>query len=332
MIALITLVLLTIFLIAFLNNKIFKARIIKIEKIYAEMEGDCGVFLEKKEKSSRDNYDLREQLDKTIALYDITKNICKHLDEEKVFALFKEEINKYVKVDDCRFLKSSEDLSAYSGYDILSLEINKKPVGYLVSKGIAEGEDDKFNILAQQFALGIKRAVLYRRIQELAITDSLTNSFSRSYWQERFNQEIERSRKFKYQFSFLMIDIDHFKAVNDRYGHLVGDGILKEVAKRIKDTIRQIDLICRYGGEEFSVILIETDRVGARFAAGRILQAVEEKCVKVYDEDLKITVSIGISVFPEDASDNKGLIEKADKALYRAKETGRNKVCLHGNK
>ena len=127
-----------------------------------------------------------------------------------------------------------------------------------------------------------------------------------------------------------MVDIDHFKTFNDRYGHLVGDAILRSISDRIKENIRQVDLIGRYGGEEFSVILTETDKEGALLAAERIRRAVEANDINIYDESLKISVSIGIAVFPGDAVRPETLIEKADRALYQAKQTGRNKVCVCG--
>jgi diguanylate cyclase (GGDEF)-like protein len=213
----------------------------------------------------------------------------------------------------------------------LPLEIDKTPLGYLAVSGVKEAEEDKFNILAQQFLLGAKRAHLYQKIQELAITDSLTGSLSRGFYMERFKEELERSEKFRFNFSLLMADIDHFKQCNDNYGHLVGDAILKEVAKTLKENIRQIDLIGRYGGEEFSIILIETDKEGAKFAAERIRQALEARHIRVYDEDLKVTVSIGISTYPGDARDVQALIERADEALYQAKQGGRNRVCVYGD-
>ena len=126
-----------------------------------------------------------------------------------------------------------------------------------------------------------------------------------------------------------MVDLDHFKSFNDNYGHLVGDAILKEAAKIIQATIRQIDFLGRYGGEELSVILTETDKGQASLAAERIRQAVASKPFLVYDEGLKVTISIGISTFPEDAEKVSDLIDKADKALYLAKQSGRNKVCLY---
>lgn len=126
-----------------------------------------------------------------------------------------------------------------------------------------------------------------------------------------------------------MLDIDHFKEYNDKYGHLVGDVLLKEISRIIKDSIRQIDLVGRYGGEEFSIILTETDKEGAVFAAERIRQSVQNRSIRAYDEDLKVTISIGISVYPGHGQDAAGLIEKADQALYQAKDTGRNRVCLY---
>ncbi|MFH1441362.1 MAG: GGDEF domain-containing protein [Candidatus Omnitrophota bacterium] len=276
------------------------------------------------------NESLKRSLEEIITLYDITKDICKYLDEKKVFESFINHIKKHVNLKDCRFFSSGEDLNNYKDYTLLSLEIDKELFGYLAYSGIEEGQEEIFNILAQQFILGIKRVVLYHRVEELTIIDSLTGVLNRRYWLERFTQEIARSNKFKLNFSFLMIDIDYFKNVNDQYGHLVGDGVIKEVAKRIKDNTRQIDLIARYGGEEFAVILIETDKIKAQAAAERIRQSVEEKEIKVYDEVLKISISIGISLFPADGDKKDVLVEKADSALYRVKQSGRNRVCVFG--
>lgn len=125
-----------------------------------------------------------------------------------------------------------------------------------------------------------------------------------------------------------MIDIDNFKQFNDRYGHLVGDAILRQVSKTIRAMVRQIDFIGRYGGEEISVVLAETNREQASYAAERIRQAIAEEVIKVYDEELKVTASMGVATFPDNASTLKDLIEMGDQALYLAKETGKNKVCF----
>jgi diguanylate cyclase (GGDEF)-like protein len=209
------------------------------------------------------------------------------------------------------------------------LVIQQDTIGYLIASGINENDKDRFGILAQQFLIGVKRVLLYKKMQELAITDGLTQLFSRRHFLDRFKEELSRSKKFKYRFSFLMVDIDKFKEFNDKYGHLVGDAILREVSKTIKETIRQIDFVGRYGGEELSVILVETDKEHARFAAERLRQAIESRDIRVYDEELKVTISIGISTFSSDGETVEKLIETADQALYAAKQAGRNKVCSY---
>ena len=128
-----------------------------------------------------------------------------------------------------------------------------------------------------------------------------------------------------------MIDVDRFKDFNDQYGHLVGDVVLKQTAETIKKNIRELDLAGRYGGEEFGVLLVETDRSGALFVAERIRTAVAEKSFKAYDENLKATVSIGCASLSKDQADAGLIIEAADQALYEAKRQGRNKVCYNAS-
>ena len=204
----------------------------------------------------------------------------------------------------------------------------KQVAGYLAVDRILEADKEKFGILIQQYLFGLKRALLYQKVQGLTITDMLTNVYCRRYFLERFTEELKRSKKNKLSLAFLMIDIDNFKQFNDRYGHLVGDAILRQVAKTIRDAVRQIDFIGRYGGEEISVVLAETNKEQANFAAERIRQAIASELIRVYDEELTVTVSIGVSIFPDNALSMQNLIEIADQALYLAKETGKNKVCF----
>jgi diguanylate cyclase (GGDEF)-like protein len=324
---LIILILLTVFLNSWLRKILYKRFSLR-SNIYENIKNEYDRLLAENAMLKTDKTDLHNKLEQNIALYDITKQICRTLDADRVFNYFCEEMGKYIEFSDCKFVKNEAGLSSYKDYTIVPLMIDKNTIGYLAVGGIKEHDKNRFHILAQQFVLGIKRAILYQRVQELAITDSLTQISSRRYYLERFYEEIERSKKFNYNFSCFMIDIDHFKGHNDRYGHLVGDVILKEVAKLIKDNIRQIDLFGRYGGEEFSIILTETDREQTLLAAERIRQAIESKYIKAYDEDLRVTVSIGISFFPENGKDIEMLIDKADSALYQAKQQGRNRVCV----
>ncbi len=250
------------------------------------------------------------------------------MEEDKVFGAFNEEIKQYIALKDCQFLKDDAKLNTYKDYTVFTLQMDKTKLGYLVADGIKKEDTETFLILAQQFQLAVKRAVLYQKLQELAITDSLTQVLSRRYWLERFQEELARSRKLKYNLSCLMIDVDHFKEHNDRFGHLVGDVILREVSAAIKEKIREIDIMGRYGGEEFCVVLTETNLEKAIVVAERIRQAVQQKSIRAYDEDLRMTISIGIATFPEDAKEIGILVDKADRALYEAKTTGRNKVCV----
>lgn len=277
------------------------------------------------------NSNLEKSARENSALYEITKEICESLDEVNIFNKFRERIKDYIEIEELSFLKEGAAVSDYKDHTILHLQIRKKNLGFLVAKGIRSQDVDKFHILAQQFLLGIKRALLYKRVQELTIIDGLTGVFNRRHFLERLQEERERSKKFNYPFSFLMIDIDHFKNLNDQYGHLVGDVILREVAKTLKENARQIDFIGRYGGEEFCICLTETDKEKAKLAAERFRKSIENKQMRAYDENLKVTISIGISVFPVDCQDIQGIIDRADKALYQAKQAGRNRVCEYSH-
>jgi diguanylate cyclase (GGDEF)-like protein len=321
-----------ILLLAFLYMWLRKAS----EKIFdREIEGHKRLKLEYETATSqnsrliKENSDLERSCSETIELYGITRDIYKTLDEDKILKLFQERINKYIQLAECKFLKFGADLNEYRDYTIMPLKIQKNTVGFLVASGIQDIDKEKFFILGNQFLIGIKRAFLYQKVQELTITDGLTQVFSRRYFLEKFNDELKRSQNTNRKFSFLMIDIDHFKSINDNYGHLVGDAVIKEITKIIKENIRQVDYIGRYGGEELSIILTETDKDQARLVAERIRFAVETKHLSAYDEALSTTISIGISMFPDDGQETGKIIDRADLALYSAKQSGRNKVCLY---
>ncbi|MFA4889248.1 MAG: GGDEF domain-containing protein, partial [Candidatus Omnitrophota bacterium] len=265
-------------------------------------------------KLKSQNSSLEKTSEETIALYDITKDICKSLDEDTVFAIFKQELSRFMGLGDCLFLKAGVDLTPYKEYTVIPLLIQHVEIGNLLAADIQAKDRDKFHILAQQFLIGIKRAILYRKVQEISLIDSLTGAFSRRYFFEKFQDEFARAKRNQLKLALLMLDIDHFKPINDKFGHLVGDVILKEVAMVIRENIRQIDFSGRYGGEELLVVLAETDKEQARFAAERIRQAVEAKLIRAYDEEVKATVSIGVAAFPDDAREASSIIEKADAA------------------
>ncbi len=197
----------------------------------------------------------------------------------------------------------------------------------LYVENLPRAQFDNFVILATQFAIQFQKIMLYKKVQDMSITDSLTDISTRRYFLEKFSEEIKRSMRHKAPLSFLMLDIDHFKEKNDKFGHLVGDVILKKVATILKENLREIDIIGRYGGEELAIVLSGIDKEGAFQVAERIRENIEGTVFEAYDEVVSVTVSIGVSVFPDDGVDMDSLIEYADKSLYKAKESGRNKVC-----
>ncbi|OIO80278.1 MAG: hypothetical protein COW11_06690 [Candidatus Omnitrophica bacterium CG12_big_fil_rev_8_21_14_0_65_43_15] len=201
------------------------------------------------------------------------------------------------------------------------------PMGILSIEGMPPEQIEKFLIIVGQFALELQKVKLYEMVQQLAILDGLTGMFVRRHLLERCQDELRRSIKHKLNLACLMVDIDFFKSCNDKYGHLVGDEVLKQISAIIKDNIREVDFAGRYGGEEFCIVLPDTSTAGAVHVAERLRAGVESHIFKAYDENIKVTVSIGASIFPDDASDLNQIIDCADQAMYKAKADGRNKVC-----
>lgn len=189
-----------------------------------------------------------------------------------------------------------------------------------------------FSHLAAQIAGILDKTFLYQHAKELAYTDGLTGIFNRRYFDQRFQREILRARRYKRTLSILMVDIDHFKKYNDTVGHLLGDEVLRRVAKLLENNLRRADIICRYGGEEFVVILPEIDLKHAALVAEKLRQTVlhtsfpgEEKL------PLKqLTISIGVAAYPENGKFDQEVLDKADQALYQAKRKGRNQVVTSG--
>lgn len=208
-----------------------------------------------------------------------------------------------------------------------------------VVEGAMKEDLAKFEVLASQLALQVRKVRLYEMVRELSIIDGLTGVFVRRHFLERFEEEIKRALKQNFSLSVLMLDIDHFKRYNDEFGHLVGDATLREVAQVLRANVRNVDIVARYGGEEFVVVIPETKEEGALEVAERIRSAAARHSFRVYDEETKVTVSIGISVFPQDLPDPVPvgydpnflfeLLQRADRALYRAKEEGRNRVVVY---
>jgi two-component system cell cycle response regulator len=167
-----------------------------------------------------------------------------------------------------------------------------------------------------------------RRLEELATTDALTRLMNRRALLDRLSVEVDRARRFKSQLSLLMVDLDHFKFVNDQHGHLVGDAMLRQMGTLLSGAVRTIDVVARYGGEEFVLILPETSTEGAVVFAERLRERVHERQFEIDAErTIHLTCSVGVASFPSPfVASTEDLFARADEALYRAKSGGRNQV------
>jgi diguanylate cyclase (GGDEF)-like protein len=175
----------------------------------------------------------------------------------------------------------------------------------------------------------LENAELHRRTEELTISDELTDTYNYRYFVQKLQEEKRRAARYMLPLSLIMVDIDWFKKLNDSYGHEVGNVVLKQLSDIIKSCIRDVDIFCRYGGEEFVVILPQTPQVEASTIAERIREQVELAVLLIENAGrLKITVSIGVTSFPENGKSQEDILAIADQALYRAKGKGRNLVCI----
>jgi len=210
-----------------------------------------------------------------------------------------------------------------------------KTVGVLTAESSqvgAFGEKDErtLQVVARAAAMALENAMLHRRMEELTITDELTGIYNYRYFAEKLKEEQRRAARYDLPLSLIMIDIDWFKKFNDTYGHEVGNIVLKGITGVVKECIRDVDIFCRYGGEEFVVILPQTPQSEVSRIGERIRQQIEASSFGGGGNlpELKVTVSVGVTSFPENGKPQDDLLSVADHALYRAKGAGKNMVCV----
>jgi len=194
-------------------------------------------------------------------------------------------------------------------------------------------EQELFNYLAGQASVSIENVDLHETVQRQAVTDGLTGLSNHRRFQEVMTGEVERSRRFDQPLALIMLDVDDFKGVNDRHGHLQGDQVLREVARVVRESSREIDEPARYGGEELAIALPQTDLEGAALFAERLRARIEALQVPLLtgDGSVRVTASLGVAALPESAAaDKDALVGAADAALYRAKRLGKNRVVRAG--
>jgi diguanylate cyclase (GGDEF)-like protein len=234
-----------------------------------------------------------------------------------------------------KFREEAEISTLLTGYDLERLPVQGAPMGVLATLAV----DDKalsvecrrvFHILAGQAALALDSIALFEQESELAHRDGLTHLYNHLYFMDLLESEVRRARRYRRAVSLLLIDIDNFKQINDRFGHQAGDQVLTKLARMVEGCVRDTDLVGRYGGEEFVLLLPESSEREGAFLAERLRTLVESHAFEAAGERAHITLSIGVaSFFPEQVGTGDELVRAADDALLRAKAAGRNCVYSH---
>ncbi|MCM8799665.1 MAG: sensor domain-containing diguanylate cyclase [Candidatus Omnitrophica bacterium] len=240
----------------------------------------------------------------------------------------KETIKNYASDPLVQILKTDEMV-------VVPLKAKDKVNGVIVAdniftrKPITKEDLRMLVMLSNQAGLAIENSYLYEQTVIKAHTDSLSGLWNHGYFQYLLQNEIKKAKNDNLPLNIIMIDIDDFKTYNDSMGHQAGDIILKEISKILRDHSRKIDYVCRYGGEEFVIILPQTGKKDAISIAERLREKIEMHPF-VYAEVMpqhKITISVGVASFPEDGTTNSELIASADRRLYEAKKRGKNQIC-----
>lgn len=184
--------------------------------------------------------------------------------------------------------------------------------------------------VATSLALSLTNADAHRNLEQMAMKDGLTDLFNRRAFDQLLSQEVKAADRYRSPLCLLLGDVDHFKTVNDQFGHPVGDALLKEVATLLSESLREVDIVARYGGEEFAIILPRTDVASATVLANRIRERIDRHIFMNEQSTIRLTLSLGVAGFSSTAVRSKdALIEAADHALYRAKTRGRNRVEIY---
>jgi diguanylate cyclase (GGDEF)-like protein len=191
---------------------------------------------------------------------------------------------------------------------------------------------ERITVFASQAAVAMENAQLYEKAKLLSVTDPLTELFNMRYFHDFASLEFERVRRYSRTLSVAMVDIDHFKVINDTHGHGIGDLVLREISARIKNSIRTVDVVARYGGDEFIILMPETALNEARQVAERVWRAVAESAIEKAGDPVSVTLSIGIAEMKKGINSLDELIKCADQSLYKAKSSGTNRIGVYSDK
>ncbi|OGR44489.1 MAG: hypothetical protein A2X35_00030 [Elusimicrobia bacterium GWA2_61_42] len=222
-----------------------------------------------------------------------------------------------------------QETAAAAGLVLAPVAAGGAPLGLIVVRADPAAADSASRF-ASDISFALKRVILFRQVEWLSLTDGLTGLWRRGALDEKIREEIRRASAFKTTLGFMIADIDHFKRLNDTYGHQFGDAVLKRVAQLLKSGVYETDFVGRYGGEEFGIVLPRADSAGLLRKAEAVRARIEAEVFSQGLEKVRLTVSIGIAHFPKDGRGPEELVAAADKALYAAKESGRNRVAEAG--
>ncbi len=289
-------------------------------------------------------------------------NVMVANEEETAFKLIQESSPDVILLDILMKMKSSDNiltaiksnnLSAHTPIIILSsaIDVNSKVYGFLsgasdyIVKPFRFAEvlariNNQIRILNMQNELEEKNKELIEKnilLQQMAVTDGLTGLYNKRYILSRLSSEISHAARYREPISFLMVDVDHFKQINDTYGHVAGDMLLREIADMLKKIVREVDIVARYGGEEFLIVLPNGDMLGAKILAERLRESIEKTIFNIEENKILITISIGVKstnlkLSVDSSAEVTKLINQADMALYKAKASGRNRVEVYDDK
>ncbi len=255
------------------------------------------------------------------------------LDVDKIIEIFAHEIGQLIGFEHIQYTHREQNIDLHFGEAarfscVYRLVVSGHTLGELLfsrDKKFTKTETSQMETLLCGLVYPLRNALLYRKAIEAASKDPLTGVQNRSAMDASISREIELAKRHGNNLSLLALDIDHFKKVNDTYGHSMGDCVIKAVAEAASAAIRSSDMVFRFGGEEFVILLSSTDQAGAELLANRLRQRIEETVIICDGQHMSATVSIGVTSL-HSGDDRDSMFSRADTALYQAKSAGRNRV------
>lgn len=313
---------------------ISKSTIEELEKIKREKEEN----LKNLKKTAEDVKDYEKKNEIIYSLVNILrvitdiehlKSINKYIDE-----YLECETSLYFMLDETPVLIYGknidfQDKKNFQRFSTLEIGDKKQKMFILVIHSNDKHKLEEAKELIDEVSSSLKKVFLFEMTENMSQRDGLTGLFRRGVFTEKLNEELIKARNFKHTLGLMMVDIDHFKYINDTYGHQTGDEVLKEVARIIKENVYETDFVARYGGEEFAIIMPRAQIEGSTRKANYIKESVASHRIRAGLVDIKVTISAGIAYYPYDALNGEELIKNADKALYFSKENGRNRITLY---